>query len=250
MDTGQGDPSEFVPEVVPENITGLMGNIEIEPDVGEPTQASGVHLTWEVPKLPTTGTVAESTTCKHCDMTLEEHDECSHCSQCTSICSCVRCEGCDSYNCCCNTCGECGENEDDCECSHGPDEYEVAVTNWLLPGHYNLDKSAANFYLLYDLWLDGKDEGEFQKFADELLTIFKNYTDMVVGGELRHASRGAELTALESRKEMAPLLACLHNEMDGHNFNRGSAWETWQPFREEHGTDALDWLDPPIGHFG
>ena len=111
---------------------------------------------------------------------------------------------------------------------------EAVVEQWELDPELNLTTFAAKFYLLYDLAIDGQDEGRFKPCVDFLTDQFSSYTDMAVGGELRHM-RGK----YTPKKYGSPLAQALWK---GHiPSSRSEAWAAWMTFRLRHGDVALDW---------
>ena len=144
------------------------------------------------------------------------------------------------------------EEVDDYEQDDEPyeDEYEdheavVAYETWNLENDVNLASEAASWYLLMDLWLDGKDEGKFLKRTGRLAEIFSAYADMVIGGELRY-TRGHVLNPDESLDES--FIAHLRRNMDG--MDRSTAWESWADFRMTKGTPALHMAEEAFNEFG
>ncbi len=171
----------------------------------------------------------------------DEYDEvdndCDDCEKCGyDPCECAA--PCEDHEEC--TCSWCGSNECPvcCGCCGCGYYGNVAPEEWGLPQGLNLVPLAADFYLLYELSLDGLDEGRFRAWMDENLPIFKNYTDMVIGGEIRHAPSHF----LNKHKALpeSPLRTLLEDELGG--IERTSAWEAWYEFRQEHGTKALEWI--------
>jgi hypothetical protein len=115
--------------------------------------------------------------------------------------------------------------------------YDVRWTHWGLAKDMNLARTAADFYLLYDLSLEDQDEGRFQQLMDWILPQFVNYTDMAVGGELRH-SKGKLASGSAVPKPLATALKSGELPM-----NRHAAWHRWKFFRAKYGTVALAWAD-------
>jgi hypothetical protein len=114
---------------------------------------------------------------------------------------------------------------------------DVRWGHWMLDQGMNLRRTAADFYLLYDLSLDELDSGRFQQMMDWILPQFRHYTDMAVGGELRHA-RGKLQTGYKVGLA-APLKRAL---VDGTlPSQRHSAWRNWKWFRMTYGSVALAW---------
>jgi len=124
-----------------------------------------------------------------------------------------------------------------CNCSDCVDpvetEHAVAKRVWGIDLKLTLSQQAADFYLLYDLSLDDKDQGLFQEKIDYLVTQFKAYTDMAIGGELRHlpSRRQGEIPI----RLQEPLMQKL-----SRSGGRGRAWEGWKDLRDRHGVDLLN----------
>ncbi len=164
----------------------------------------------------------------------EEDNSCDECSydpcECSQQCGeheACSCGWCESSGCpvCCGCCG-CGYYDDG-------EGYSEACERWGLPERVNLVPLAADFYLLYELSLDNMDDGRFQAWLDDNLSLFVNYTDMVVGGELRHAS------GILDDDEQTPLTKAIKSTF--RRSERGEAWLAWYDFRKEHGKQALEW---------
>ena len=97
--------------------------------------------------------------------------------------------------------------------------------------------------MLAHLWLDGLDDGKFKHRTATLKEIFADYTDMVVGGELRYT-----LHHIIAHSEIAPeLLTSLQNEIIGE---RSEAWDGWYSFRRRYGFEALEWAEEAFKLFG
>jgi len=105
---------------------------------------------------------------------------------------------------------------------------------WGLKGmEWSLAKESADYYLLtlgtiidpkkYEPYLTAK--------TKIILDQFCRYTDMAVGGELRHAKNTTNLAR--------PLQIALKDETI--RGSRNSAWEGWYWFRQRYGTLALKW---------
>ena len=111
-----------------------------------------------------------------------------------------------------------------------------AVTKgiWGLDTNLKLRHRAAEFYLMMDLELDGLDGGKFQKLMDYLLPQFVAYTDMAVGGELRHSR-----LKVSPHQIPVPLWKALSTS--ALPSNRKEAWRGWYRFRRHYGTLALEW---------
>jgi hypothetical protein len=113
------------------------------------------------------------------------------------------------------------------------------MQKWDLPRELNLTRIAADFYLLYNLILDDCEQGDkLIKFCNRYAPIFSRYTDMVVGGEIRHAEDHV------NREGLPDSCNILSDELwngGGWGDGRMIAWSTWHGFRQSHGTDALIW---------
>ena len=126
-------------------------------------------------------------------------------------------------------------------------ERNVAYEYWSLPHNLTLTREAADFYLLYDMKLDGRDEGRFDDVClPRLAKLFSNYTDMVVGGELRYTC-----------SQVSNYMECLHPKLvyelrytNLGGSQRHDAWEDWASVRRKYGTDALRWAEEAFLAFG
>jgi hypothetical protein len=111
---------------------------------------------------------------------------------------------------------------------------DVRWGHWGLRKGFNLRKAAADFYLLYDLYIDEDDDGAFQPMFQWLLNQFISYTDMAVGGELRHAKGKVSHDYIP-----VPLKRAMR---DGTlPIDRHKAWKGWRFFRMNYGLKALEW---------
>jgi len=116
-----------------------------------------------------------------------------------------------------------------------PGSPDVRWGYWQLDKTMNLNRTAADFYLLMDLSIEEEDEGRFQELMDWLLPQFLRYTDMAVGGELRHA---ANLLKSGSRVPKPLAYALTTGKIPQ---GRHEAWKAWKFFRKTHGSQALRW---------
>jgi hypothetical protein len=114
---------------------------------------------------------------------------------------------------------------------------EYVLELWDIDSSLNLSRVCADYYLLLDLELDGLDEGQFTKMRDFLAPQFAAYTDMVLGGELRHAL-GYTTKALQTHIP-TPIKVALHTTLSKHS--RLDAWQAWFYLRETYGARALEW---------
>ena len=119
---------------------------------------------------------------------------------------------------------------------------EVTKGIWELDPNLKLRHRAAEFYLMMDLDLDGLDGGKFQKLMDYLLPQFVAYTDMAVGGELRHSR-----AKVPSNQLPTPLRRALADSTLPSN--RWEAWRGWHRFRKHYGTLALEWAEEVFPSF-
>ena len=124
-----------------------------------------------------------------------------------------------------------------------PGNPDVRWGHWQLDKTMNLRRTAADFYLLMDLNIDDEDEGRFQELMDWLLPQFIRYTDMAVGGELRHAANMMK----SGTKAPAPLALALNTGKIPQD--RHAAWKAWKFFRKTHGSQALKWAQITFPRF-
>ena len=108
---------------------------------------------------------------------------------------------------------------------------------WNLKGnHWSLKKAAANYYMLTLCnLLDDKFEPFLNRHTDILVDQFSRYTDMVVGGELRHTQHTQGMPnklkqALKDNTLLGPKSSSRHG-----------AWEGWYWFRSRYGVLATQW---------
>jgi len=108
---------------------------------------------------------------------------------------------------------------------------------WELKGsQWSLEKAAANYYmLLLCNLLDDKFEPYLNRHTDILVDQFSRYTDMVVGGELRHTKHTDGMPnklkqALKDNTLLGP-----------QSSSRHGAWEGWYWFRARYGVLATQW---------
>ena len=99
---------------------------------------------------------------------------------------------------------------------------------------WNLRKAACDYYLLLLATLYDEDKySDYSKYmTDRLVTQFTRYTDMAIGGEIRHMTHR---THLPTRLRHALADGTLAN-------GRNSAWEGWYWLRKRYGTVALRWI--------
>ena len=98
---------------------------------------------------------------------------------------------------------------------------------------WDLAKEAADYYLLtLGTIIDPKKYEPYLTAKTEIIVDqFHRYTDMAVGGELRHARNTTNLAR--------PLRIALKDQTISGS--RNSAWEGWYWFRQRYGTLALKW---------
>jgi len=118
------------------------------------------------------------------------------------------------------------------------DSKKKAVTLWGLDPTIDLNSACAAFYLAMDLDLDGLDEkGAYKAVASGIVEQFTNYTDMVVGGELRHA-----VHKVKAKGEIPPRLSgALKSVL--RTGSRHEAWVAWYYLRLTYGSAALRWAE-------
>ena len=112
-------------------------------------------------------------------------------------------------------------------------EWQNAVRLWGLDTTLDLTRTAADFYLLYDLNLVDKDDGWFALLLSKLTSMFAQYTDMIIGGELRHLVRTRQ-----------PIL---REEFVMSGMSRPIAWIKWRDFRKKYGVAALTMASRAFG---
>ena len=120
---------------------------------------------------------------------------------------------------------------------HLSDIKSKAYELWDIDSALGLNEACATFYLLLDLSLDGMDEGKFDSLCHYLLQQFASYTDMVVGGELRHANNKINDKAEIPAKLRIALKSVMRTD------SRSEAWLAWYHLRRTYGTIALEWAD-------
>ena len=143
-----------------------------------------------------------------------------------------------------------------------PAEYDDRPAHfrvWDLPVDLNLTEMAADFYLLYDLNHRGIDDGEFDKYVSENVGYFYRYSDMIIGGELRHAPGNVDKNRVSQLAR--PLWEKIRHSyydapiVDGHygyTFHNGrhDAWLAWHTYRAKVGTPALRQAMSVFSSFG
>lgn len=160
-----------------------------------------------------------------------KHSECITCGECLTICKHEMCTRCWSVSCMCTFCLTCQGRTHTCECNLS--ETEVSATVWDLPQHLRLSELAADFYTLYSMSLDEEDHGLFADFLSNWTPIFARYTDMIIGGELRHMrNKGSQTTPLEKALEKDYWHGGLLSK-------RSRAWLQWFTMRQQYGSEIL-----------
>ena len=112
---------------------------------------------------------------------------------------------------------------------------------------WDLPRQASDYYLLHLLnIMSPKQEGvakTLQKLTDKLDDQFRRYTDMVIGGELRHfdTDKYSNHKLVDSIPAMADILE--DNSLMSVSTSRSKAWIGWYYVRQEYGTLALRWAE-------
>ena len=112
---------------------------------------------------------------------------------------------------------------------------------------WNLNVVACDYYilLLANIFNSKKYAPYLEHRANLLVDQFSRYTDMAVGGELRHAKAKTSVYPEWKDNVPLPLLTALWDTTLGGS--RNSAWEGWYHFRKRHGTLALIWAVATFG---
>ena len=119
---------------------------------------------------------------------------------------------------------------------------EDYMKRWGLNASLKPAQAAADFYLLMRLELEGKDKGRFIPYRDYLLQQFRAYTDMAVGGEIRHGRTRIGVRSMHNPLGRALLLST-------YPANRHQAWMHWYWFRLRWGVAALHWCEAGFWRF-
>ena len=109
----------------------------------------------------------------------------------------------------------------------GENKWGLKSTTW------NIPKAAADYYLLQlAVLIDEKFRPYLDKHTGMLVDQFARYTDMAIGGEIRHVY------------DKSSMIKRLREAIDNDVLygSRNSAWEGWYWFRQQYGTLALRWL--------
>jgi len=121
--------------------------------------------------------------------------------------------------------------------------YDVRWTHWQLDKNMNLKRTAADFYLLLDLNIEEEDAGRFEALMLYLIPQFTRYTDMAVGGEIRHSKGKVAAATIPAPLRKALTTGVLPS-------NRHQAWHNWKFFRGQFGSVALKWSQETFNKFG
>lgn len=114
----------------------------------------------------------------------------------------------------------------------------MALELWDVHPMLNLSEACAAFYLTMDLDIDGLDtENTYKEIETYLTRQFSNYTDMVVGGELRHAAHKVKAKAEIPTRIAHALKSVLLVP------SRSEAWLAWYHLRRTYGVQALRWAE-------
>ena len=132
--------------------------------------------------------------------------------------------------------------------SYPPPLQKLEVLNeWGLKADLNLQQELTAFYLLYEASiLADKEHPDFKAKLDLLEEQFSLYTDMVIGGEIRHL-KVAGTYGWDALVPMPLHKALKSGTIDRHN--RHKAWGGWRKFRLQHGTAAIRWLEDAFLQF-
>ena len=112
---------------------------------------------------------------------------------------------------------------------------------------WDLPRQASDYYLLHLLnIMSPKQEGvpeTLHKLTDKLDDQFRRYTDMVIGGELRHfdVDRYTNDQLIDSITPMEIILQ--DDSLMSSATSRSTAWIGWYYVRQEYGTLALRWAE-------
>ena len=117
---------------------------------------------------------------------------------------------------------------------------------------YNLVEKLCDYYLLHlvDIMTDSiPAKKTLEHLTDELDDQFRRYTDMIIGGELRHfdLDRYENSDITEQMKPMDNAIRSSNGVLNGDAVGRSSAWLGWFYLRQEYGTLALRWAHKIFG---
>lgn len=111
---------------------------------------------------------------------------------------------------------------------------------------WNISKLICDYYLLTLASILDKDK--YTKYLDRKTVVladqFTRYTDMAVGGELRHAKAKTDSGTWTWDQLPRPIVQALYDYTingGGAGISRNGAWEGWYHFRQRYGTIALKW---------
>jgi hypothetical protein len=124
--------------------------------------------------------------------------------------------------------------------AHPASTNPVALELYGLDPALDLTQECASFYLLLDLDRLGHKTPEYTAAVGRLAEQFKAYTDMALGGELRHAaSMGKRVGDGSMPFPMTQLLKAGSIS----TASRAEAWGDWFHLRQTYGTIALSWAE-------
>ena len=111
---------------------------------------------------------------------------------------------------------------------------------------WSLKKQISDYYLLSLSALIDPDKYQkhLNKRADLLSFQFARYTDMAVGGELRHTRNFIDQDKINELQVPTPLREALRDHTLASKtsyVSRHSAWQGWYHFRRQWGTVAIKW---------
>ena len=114
------------------------------------------------------------------------------------------------------------------------------------PSNWSLSKQAADYYMLQLATI--VDEETYKPYLDKktevLVDQFSRYTDMAVGGELRHTRNFIDQDKINELQVPTPLREALRDHTLASKtsyVSRHSAWQGWYHFRRQWGTVAIKW---------
>lgn len=122
---------------------------------------------------------------------------------------------------------------------------DVRWSHWELDKGMDIKRTASDFYLLYDLYIDELDNGHFEELMKYVLPQFVKYTDMAVGGELRHARNMVKANMrIPAPLRVALKWKAIHEKPQfGISTDRHEAWKQWKYFRRHFGNVSLLWAE-------
>ncbi|KKM61926.1 hypothetical protein LCGC14_1526790, partial [marine sediment metagenome] len=131
---------------------------------------------------------------------------------------------------------------------------DIWKKTWKINSGLNMIQACADFYILYDLLLDFPDDTTikelFNAHQKRLLQQFVAYTDMVIGGELRHAIHKipyiSALNRAKQLKRISSAYTSIVNQIYKFGYNakgtkdgRAMFWNKWYSMRQMYENDAL-----------